>query len=189
MLPAMAPDPDAILMTRYRDGDIRSFEVLYGRHKGPLYRYFLRQCREAELASELFQDVWTRIIGARERYEPTARFQTYMYQIAHNCLADHYRRKGRAPLSCDLNDEAHDVPADRSDGPEQHAERDEAAGRLRAALGALPPAQRDAFLLHQEAELSIAEIASVTGANPETVKSRLRYAMNRLRENLRGEGT
>ena len=183
----MAPDPDAILMTRYREGDIRSFEVLYGRHKGPLYRYFLRQCRQPDLASELFQDVWTRIISARERYEPTARFQTYMYQIAHNCLADHYRKKGRAPLTSEVSDEAYDVPADIRDGPDQHAERDELAGRLRAALRTLPPAQRDAFLLHQEAELSVAEIALVTGANPETVKSRLRYAMNRLRESLRGE--
>jgi RNA polymerase sigma-70 factor (ECF subfamily) len=187
MLPAMPPDLDAVLMARYRDGDARSFELLYSRHKGPLYRYFLHQCREAELAAELFQDVWSRIIAARGRYQPTARFQTYMYQIAHNCLADHYRKTGRAPLTGELNDEATAVAADVRDGPEEEAERDQMAGRLRAAIGALPPAQRDAFLLHQEAGLSVGEIASVTGCNPETVKSRLRYAMQRLRAALRGE--
>ena len=93
MLPVMVGDlDDRELMSRYSNGDAGAFETLYARHKGSLYRYYLRQgCNEA-IAAELFQDVWMKIIRARRNYRPTARFTTYMYQIAHNCLIDHYRR-------------------------------------------------------------------------------------------------
>ena len=86
--------PDEELMNRYRDGDAHAFEVLYTRHKGPLYRYLLRQCGAAALAEELFQDVWMKLIRARERYEARAKFTTYLYHLAHNRLIDHYRHAG-----------------------------------------------------------------------------------------------
>ena len=92
--------PDEELMNRYRDGDAHAFEVLYTRHKGPLYRYLLRQCGAAALAEELFQDVWMKLIRARERYETRAKFTTYLYHLAHNRLIDHYRRaKAGVPIS------------------------------------------------------------------------------------------
>jgi RNA polymerase sigma-70 factor (ECF subfamily) len=207
MLPAMAgATDDAQLMTRYAKGDVAAFEVLYGRHKGPLYRYFLRQCGDPEAAAELFQEVWVRIIRARERYEPKARFATYMYQIGHNCLVDHYRKAGRTltdgtgePESVDVADpfaEDQDPafasarwslvdweqgPADGAPGPEAVTSAAQRAARLRSALEDLPLEQREAFLLHEEAEMGLAEIAAVTGAKVETVKSRLRYAVNKLR--------
>jgi DNA-directed RNA polymerase specialized sigma24 family protein len=88
---------DAQLMARYAAGDIAAFEALYARYKGPLYRYFLRQCGNATTASELFQGAWIRIIKTRERYEPTVRFTTYVYQIAHTCLVDHFRKAEANP--------------------------------------------------------------------------------------------
>ncbi len=183
MLPAMAPEPDDVsLMLRYRAGDVAAFDALYGRHKGPLYRYFLRQCQHPDTAADLFQDVWARIIRARLDYRPTARFTTYMYQVAHNCLVDHFRRQARLPRMGTADPEGPgDGPADDAPGPEAEAISAETSRRFRRALSALPVEQCEAFLLHEEAGLSLAEIATVTGANAETVKSRLRYAVKKLR--------
>lgn len=210
MLPAMAGETDdAQLMSRYAKGDVAAFETLYGRHKGPLYRYFLRQCGDPEAAAELFQEVWIRIIRARERYEPKARFNTWLYQIGHNCLVDHYRKSGRSltgdgadappaeaaePVAEELDPafasarwslvDWEQGPADSAPGPEAANSVAQRAARLWSALEALPPEQREAFLLHEEGGMGLAEIAAVTGANTETVKSRLRYAVKKLRTAL-----
>ena len=79
-------------MLCYRDGDAGAFDALYARHKGGLYRYLLRQCREPAAAEELFQDVWMNLIRARARYTVQAKFTTYLYRLAHNRLIDHYRK-------------------------------------------------------------------------------------------------
>lgn len=210
MLPAMAAgNDDAELMIRYAAGDGAAFAALYARHKGPLYRYFFRQCGNPDTADELFQEVWLRIINARGRYTATARFTTYMYQSAHNCLVEHFRKAGRAftdgtgepsvaPISAPVAEEvdpafasAHwslvdweNGPADPAPGPEAASSGEQRADRLRSALDTLPIEQREAFLLHEEAEMGLADIAEVTGANPETVKSRLRYAVKKLRTAL-----
>ena len=86
---------DATLMLRYRDGDVRAFEILYERHKGPLYRYLQRMCRRREVANDLFQEVWSKVIASRERYEVRAQFNTFLFRIAHNCAIDYFRRSGR----------------------------------------------------------------------------------------------
>src|ERR1700674_4111557 len=85
-------DEDAMLMVRYRDGDAAAFSILYARHKGPLYRYLLRQVRNAGAAADLFQDVWSRLVATRGRYEARAKFATYLFHIAHNCTIDFFRR-------------------------------------------------------------------------------------------------
>src|SRR6202161_4916954 len=85
-------DEDATLMVRYRDGDARAFAALYARHKGPLYRYLLRQVRNAGAAADLFQEVWSRLVATRSRYEARAKFATYLFHIAHNCTMDFFRR-------------------------------------------------------------------------------------------------
>jgi len=91
MLEFMEPlDEDAKLMVRYRDGDADAFSALYARHKGPLYRYLLRQVRNAGAAADLFQDVWSRLIATRSRYEARAKFATYLFHIAHNCSVDFF---------------------------------------------------------------------------------------------------
>lgn len=179
---------DEELMQRYRDGDARAFELLYARHKGPLYRYFLRQCHAPAVAEELFQDVWTGLIRARQRYEPRAKFGTWLYRLAHNRLIDHYRRQAAGvPISYD--DDPDEPLIERVAGgaerePDNEFERRRQAQRLLALLADLPEAQRETFLLREEGGLSLEEIAAATGVNAETAKSRLRYALTKLRQGM-----
>jgi len=166
--------PDEQLMLAYRDGDAGAFETLYARHRGALYRFVLRSLKDRPVAEELFQEAWIRVIEARERYAPSARFTTWLYTIAHNLLVDHWRRKGLVLV--ELNDEHAS-----SDNPARQVEARESVARFLQVLEALPPAQREAFLLHEEAGMTVAEIAAATGTNEEAAKSRLRYAIAKLK--------
>jgi len=177
---------DEELMLRYGGGDAGAFETLYRRHRGPLYRFLLRQVSDAATAEELFQDVWMRVIDFRGRYEARAKFSSWVFAIAHNRLMDFYRASGRAKfLAREESDEALDaLPAD--DIPaDALIDRKRAAERLLAALSELPEAQREAFLLQQEGDLSVEEIGAATGVSRETAKSRLRYAIAKLRASVR----
>lgn len=192
----MGGEDDAALMQAWVAGELAAFEALYARHKGPLYRYLLRHTRDRELADDLFQETWGRLIGARTRYEPRAKFQTFLFTLAHNLFVDHCRRASVRPVSAsqlptracgdDDDDGADDhgvgaIPAPEPAQPERRAEQQEIAARIRAALDALPREQRDVFLLYEETGLTLEEIASVTGVGAETAKSRLRYAVAKLR--------
>jgi RNA polymerase sigma factor (sigma-70 family) len=167
---------DEELMLAYRGGQASAFDALYARHRGRLYRFILRSIKQRATAEELFQEVWIRVIEARSRYAPQARFTTWLYTIAHNLMVDHWRRKGLTLVQ--LDEEASVAAADN---PARQAEARESLARLLQALEALPEAQREAFLLHEEAGLSVAEIAKVTGAGEEAAKSRLRYAIAKLK--------
>jgi RNA polymerase sigma factor (sigma-70 family) len=167
---------DEELMLAYRDGDAGAFEILYGRHRARLYRFVLRSVKERGMAEELFQDIWMRVIVARSRYVPKAKFTTWLYSIAHNRLIDHWRKKGLSIVALD-----EDTQVASPDNPERQAEARQGLQRFARALEALPPAQREAFLLHEEAGMSAPEIARATGASEEAAKSRLRYALAKLR--------
>jgi RNA polymerase sigma-70 factor (ECF subfamily) len=180
---------DEELMLRYARGDAGAFDALYARHRGGVFRYLLRNVGNRAQAEELFQDVWTGLIGARERYEVEAKFTTWLYTMAHNRLIDHYRRQRPFDLvSLDGGDGDDDpppqVPAPPATEPQRTAEGREQAARLLALVEALPGAQREAFLLQHEGGLSLEEIAQVTGSSRETIKSRLRYAMDKLRRGM-----
>jgi len=177
--PAMGHTPDdSALMLRYQDGDLSAFETLYRRHNDPLYRYLLRLCRHRDTAEDLFQEVWGKIVKARASYRPTAKFTTFLYRVAHNCFIDHLRRNKRHMSGAELDEDLQPHPGEPL---ETTAERSLAKERLAKALMDLPDEQRDVFLLHEEACLSLDQIALVTGSNRETAKSRLRYAVNKLR--------
>jgi len=177
--PTMEQAPeDSALMLRYRDGDVAAFETLYKRHNDALYRYLLRLCRHRDSAEDIFQEVWGKIIKARNSYRPTAKFTTFLYRVAHNCFIDHIRRNKRHNQIVDI---APDTQPDTGEQPEVQTERSLARRRLHAALLNLPDEQRDVFLLHEEAGLNLDQIASITGSNRETTKSRLRYAVKKLR--------
>jgi RNA polymerase sigma-70 factor (ECF subfamily) len=177
---------DAELMTRYAQGDMRAFESLYSRHRGALYRYLARHARDPEVANDLFQEVWSKVIANRTRYEPRAKFQTFLFRIAHNCFIDHYRRSSLRPKQDypEGQDWEDVLPAPAHHGPDAVAENDELMKRYRAALDALPSEQRDVFLLYEESGLSLEEIGTITGVGMETAKSRLRYALSKLRAAL-----
>ena len=177
--PRMEPQPaDTALMLRYKDGDVAAFETLYRRHNDALFRYLLRHCRHPATAEDVFQEVWGKIIKARESYRPTAKFTTFLYRVAHNCFIDYLRRNKRHTHALAAEP---DHQPDPGETPEAVTERSLARRRLHVALTDLPEEQRDVFLLHEEAGLNLDQIAAVTDANRETVKSRLRYAVNKLR--------
>lgn len=188
-MPWDASTSDEDLMTAYGGGDAGAFDELYKRHKGGVYRYLLRQCRDKALADEMFQDVWMNLIRSRERYTVQAKFTTFVYTLAHNRLIDHYRKSGQAQL-VSLDDDGEDSTpldepvADRSHEPERQASIREQAARLLELLGALPAPQREAFVMQYEGGLSVEEIADATGVTRETAKSRLRYAMVKIRQGL-----
>ncbi len=172
-----APE-DSALMLRYKDGDVAAFETLYRRHNDPLYRYLLRLCRHRDNADDIFQEVWGKIIKAADRYRPTAKFTTYLYKVAHNCFIDHIRRNKRHIHPGNIEPDSQANPGEQ---PDILAERSLARERLEIALADLPDEQRDVFLLHEEAGLNLDQIATITGSNRETTKSRLRYAIKKLR--------
>ena len=189
MLQSMSVElDDRALMLRYQDGDVTAFELLYQRHRGPLYRFLLRQAQHSESAEDIFQEVWSRIIRHRTNYRPAAKFTTYMYQIARNCFIDHYRRTGRQPPLVSIDDDSPLELVASTDDPVAAAESGDAADWLDTALAQLPPEQREVFLLREESGLSLDEIGQLTGAGRETVKSRLRYALSKLRASIGDSG-
>lgn len=177
--PAAGSDED--LMLRYGRGDLEAFHSLYNRHRASLYRFFLRQTAP-EVAEELFQDVWARVIQARRRYRPSAAFRTWLYTLARNRLVDHWRALGRAPVADEAVD-ADELPAagDLRDLSARLADLRDCLEHVLALVAALPDAQRETFLLRHEAGLSLAQIAEAMKTGTETAKTRLRYAMERLR--------
>ena len=192
LTPAADTGPDAALMAAFASGDARGFEMIYSRHKGGVYRYFLRSLHQAGLAEELAQDVWTSVIRTHTQWQPDAKFSTWLYRLAHNRLIDHYRRSNLVAFSA--------LDGDGADGEDSHAteyastapEPDEAVAQRRAArravdlVEALPPAQREALLLQLEGGMTLEEIAAATGQGFETVKSRLRYALTKVRDGMKG---
>ena len=191
---ALAPAPvavaitdDATLMLRYRDGDARAFELLYERHKGPLYRYLQRMCGRREVADDLFQEVWSKVIASRSRYEARAQFNTFLFRIAHNCAVDYFRRSRRPQENAaqDVDEIAEEIGAAEHERPDAALSEAQVRSDFRRALAELPPEQRDVFVLYEESGLTLEEIGRITGVAMETAKSRLRYAVGKLRTALR----
>ena len=174
---------DETLMLAYAAGDAAAFEQLYARHRGKLYRYLQRQLRDNAVADELFQDVWQRVIAARSGWKPDAGFATWLYTIAHHRLGDHWRSLKHRPSAPADADERMARVAD-PDTPERVLSEFERRRQLQLALDDLPEEQREVLLLRLEQELTLEEIGDVTGVGRETVKSRLRYAMDKLRARL-----
>ncbi len=174
----MRETSDEKLMQRYVKGDVNAFDELYARHRGPLYRYFIRQVSHRATANDLYQGAWEKIIKARKRYRPSSSFTAWMYAIAHNHLVDHFR--GLRPVD---QVEMQDF-SDQRPGPVEDVIDCEQSEQLRSGIIALPEEQRTTLLLKLETGLKLEEIARVTGVNTETVKSRLRYAVDKLKRNL-----
>jgi len=172
---------DSALMLRYKDGDVLAFETLYKRHRDSLFRYLLRLSLNRATAEDLFQEAWGKIIKARLNYRPTAKFSTFLFRVAHNCFIDYLRRNKRHTAEANVDP---DLSPDPGSSPEQLTENHLARRRLNEYLRQIPSEQREVFLLREEAGLSIDEIATVTGVNRETAKSRLRYAMGKLKAAL-----
>ncbi len=174
-------DSDDQLMRAYCRGDGGAFDALYGRYKRPLYGYINRNCGDTRVVDELFQDVWLRVIVASRKYRAAGRFRSWIFTLTHNCIVDHYRRADREPMPHTTLVES---AADHS--PEGDAEL---AARIARVVAALPLEQRQAFCLREESGFSIAEIAEIQGVGVEAAKSRLRYAYQKMRIQLKTDET
>jgi RNA polymerase sigma factor (sigma-70 family) len=182
---------DEDLMRKFCAGDSHAFQVLYLRHEKPLYRY-VRRVMGATLATQVddvFQDTWMRLVDARDSWQARegASFKTWLYTLAHHRAVDLLRKGGRE-VSADegwLDDDSEAPwqlwPASSVEQPEQQAFWRKAGQQLLHCLDGLPALQRAAFLLHHDDGLSLEEITQVLNAEFETVKSRLRYALSKLR--------
>ncbi len=182
---------DEDLMRKFCAGDMSSFELLYARHEKPLYRY-VRRVMGSALAmhvEDVFQDTWMRLVDGRNGWQArdNASFKTWLYTLAHHRAIDLLRKDGRE-ISVDdgwLESDAEAPwqlwPASSAEQPEQQAFWRKAGQQLLDCLDGLPALQRAAFLLHHDDGLSLEEITQVLSAEFETVKSRLRYALSKLR--------
>jgi len=169
-------------MMNYGAGDADAFDVLYQRYKAPLYRFILRQS-SPRVVDELFQDIWLKVINACQDYQVKASFKTWLYHLARNRLIDLYRRNNIRPLDNDASQL--ETMADATIAqPEKQLDAETQYELLLAAITELPPEQKEAFLLQQEAGLTVAQIADTCGTSFETAKSRLRYAIDKLRHKL-----
>ena len=185
----VAEDADAVLMRRFAQGDASAFETLYRRHETGVWRFIHRSVASRAIADELMQDVWFAVVQAAPRYQPSARFTTWLYTLARHRVIDAHRR-ARPQQSLDAPDADGTPLVERlaavgDDEPLRERTRDEQSAALLAALASLPPEQREAFLLQAEGGLGVEDIARATGVGFETVKSRLRYARARLQQALR----
>lgn len=179
-------EDDADLMLRYANGEAQAFDLLYARHKGPLYRYLLRQCRDRAVADDLFQDVWDRVIRNRKHYQVRAKFATFLYRIAHNCAVDQFRLRARRrdDQSDPVEDSSESLLAPDTERPDRQFADAQFRDAFQRALDSLPDEQRAVFLLYEESGLGLDEIGEITGVGMETAKSRLRYAVSKLRKAL-----
>jgi RNA polymerase sigma factor (sigma-70 family) len=193
-----APEPDDhTLMAAYARGDSVAFERLYARHQAGLYRFVRRLLGTAlaAQADEVFQDTWLRVVHARERWAPQgASFRTWLFTLAHHRVIDLLRRSGREvaldafegedgePWQPDAAAWQHwPAPASAAPHSEELAFWRRAGERLLACLEQLPLPQRSAFLLHHDDGLALDEVATALEVGFETAKTRLRYAMSKLR--------
>ena len=174
---------DDELMVAYATGDPQAFEVLYRRHKNVLYGYIYRHAQDRALTDELFQDVWQNVIKARANYEPQGHFLAWIMRIAQHRLDDYWRAKSHRP-NAPTDSETRIAALSDERTPETEATAFGQRRALRMALSELPDEQRTVLLLRLEQELTLEQIAEVTGTSRETVKSRLRYAMDKLRQRL-----
>ena len=187
----LTTDTDESLMLRYAAGNLQAFNLLYNRHEMGVWRYVLRSVRVQAVADDLLQDVWFALARHAPHYQPTAKFKTWLFTLAHNRLVDYFRTV-KQHVSLDGDDEAasdsvalvQTLAANSGFGPLKRLESKEQAQALLDAIEELPFAQREAFTLQAEAGMDVQEIAKTTGVSFETAKSRLRYARSRLKELL-----
>lgn len=177
-------EEDQRLMLSYAQGDSSAFESLYQKHKGGLYRYFVRQIGDPQLAEDLYQETWGRVIRAASNYQSSAKFTTWLYRIAHNLLIDHVRAVKPVDLFSDKFTEEQELdnflPCDDS-SPDSVIEDNIKASLLKHCIALLPTVQKEAFLLNMEGGFAAGAIAEIVGVTLEATKSRIRYANKGLK--------
>ncbi|MEH6826118.1 MAG: sigma-70 family RNA polymerase sigma factor [Motiliproteus sp.] len=171
---------DEALMLSYKDGSYEAFETLYSRHKAPVLRFYRRQIGSSA-AEELLQEAFMRLVKARTQYTQSASFKTYLWTLVRHVLVDHYRKLNRSLPESYAAVDPDQIHADERVEPDLCADQNRQLQKLLQRVSDLPSAQREAFLLKEESGLSLPEIAEIAGTSIDTIKSRLRYAVLKLR--------
>jgi RNA polymerase sigma-70 factor (ECF subfamily) len=184
---------DEALMIRFQQGDRAAFALLVRKHKTPLFNFALRQVRVRQTAEDVVQEAFVRVVQNAADFKHEARFSTWLYTIARNLCIDHLRKGAlRKHPSLDSRPSTHDdggptLGEQTADG-RANVEREATSGELRAriadAVETLPDDQREVFLMREVGNLPFKEIADITGVPENTVKSRMRYALERLQAAL-----
>jgi RNA polymerase sigma-70 factor (ECF subfamily) len=184
---------DEALMLAYRQGEARAFNLLLSRHQRPVFNFLVRQVGNKTLAEDLLQEVFLRVIRGAGTYKKEAKFTTWLYTIARNLCIDNARRaKHRRAASLDQpiskKDEGGrtmgDTVADKAPGVERQAASRRLQERIQQAVSTLGDDQREVFLMREQLNMPFKEIAEVIGCPENTVKSRMRYALEHLRKQL-----
>jgi RNA polymerase sigma-70 factor (ECF subfamily) len=183
-----ALDLDAVLMLRVREGCTTSFNSLLERHRTPVIHYLFRLVQNRAIAEELAQEVFLRVYRSREKYEPSAKFTTWLFRIATN-LAFNWMRDEKARKSQDSLDDEGAAGAtrrifDRQPSIETRLVREVKMSEVRDAIERLPEKQRAAVLMHKYDEMEYSQIAKVIGCSESAVKSLIFRAYESLRARL-----
>jgi RNA polymerase sigma-70 factor, ECF subfamily len=183
-------DPGAQLMLAYQAGDESAFDQLVERYSGRIFALITRFMGAGSGREDLLQEVFLRVIRARDRYRPDARLSTWLYRITFNlCVNEGQRRRNKAALSLD-KDRSEDGTAllDREDAgvptPSSELERAEAVKAVRQAIAGLPDQQRMALILAKYEDLPYAEVAVALDSTEKAVKSMIHRAREKLRATL-----
>jgi RNA polymerase sigma-70 factor (ECF subfamily) len=182
-------------MVRFQRGDRTAFTTLVRRHQTPLFNFALRQLGARSVAEEVVQDAFVRVVQSASDFKHEARFTTWVYTILRNLCIDQLRRRAHRrhpsldePRSSSGGEEGGptllEQTADSRASVERHATGTEIKERIARAVETLPDEQREVFLLREVSNLPFKEIAVVTGVPENTVKSRMRYALERLQQAL-----
>jgi RNA polymerase sigma-70 factor, ECF subfamily len=187
---------DEALIVRFQGGDRAAFSILVKRHQTAIYSFALRNVRDRTVAEDIVQECFVRVAQSAADFKADARFTTWVYTIVRNLCIDHARkaalrrhpsldeaRRGEEGEGPTLGEQTAD-PRGRAD-VERTAVGTELKARILAAIDALPPEQREVYLMREISNLRFKEIADITGQPENTVKSRMRYALERLQEALK----
>src|SRR5689334_7383194 len=185
-------DADEDLMVLYQRGEVRAFEVLLSRHRKPVYNFILRFIGDRETAEDLLQEAFMRVIKGAEAYKRQAKFTTWLYTIARNLCVDQTRRRKHrkhaspdAPMGTeDDSGTLLDVVPSGEMASDRKSVNKQLYQRLQGAIGALSEEQREVFLMREFLDMPFKQIADVVGVPENTVKSRMRYALEKLRLDL-----
>lgn len=183
---------DEDLMVMYQQGEVRAFEILLGRHRKAVYNFILRFVGDRETAEDLLQETFMRVIKGADAYKRQAKFTTWLYTIARNlCVDQTRRRKHRRHASLDAPMDTSDDSGSLMDviaGSELASDRKsvnkELFATMQRAIASLSEEQREVFLMREFLDLPFKQIAEVVGVPENTVKSRMRYALEKLRLEL-----
>jgi RNA polymerase sigma-70 factor (ECF subfamily) len=175
-------DPDIELMLRFQEGDEAAFEELVHKHTRGVLNLVFRYLADASRAEDVSQDIFVKVYRARMKYEPKAKFSTWLYRIAVNhCLNEIRARKSQPAVSAPVNDL---LEQPSGEDPDARISRSELQQAVKSAIDSLPENQRMAVILARYEDMSYDEIAETMGMSLEAVKSVLFRAKENLKQAL-----